>query len=31
MTPEYRETHQEHLEQWRSCQGSDLAQAYEML
>jgi hypothetical protein len=26
MTPEGRETHQENLEQWRSCQGSDIAQ-----
>jgi hypothetical protein len=27
MAPEGRETHQENLEQWRSCQGSDMAQA----
>ena len=29
MAPEGRETHQDHLEQWRSCQGSAMAQAYE--
>jgi hypothetical protein len=27
MAPEGRETHQKNLEQWRSCQGSDIAQA----
>jgi hypothetical protein len=31
MAPERREPHQEHLEQGRSCQGADLAQAYEVL
>ncbi len=29
MVPEGREPHQDHLEQWRSCQGSAMAQAYE--
>jgi hypothetical protein len=28
MAPESREPHQQNLEQWRSCQGSDMAQAY---
>ena len=29
MVPEWRETYQEHLQQWLSCQGSDLAEVYE--
>jgi hypothetical protein len=31
MAPEGREPHQKNLEQWRACQGSDIAQAYEAL
>jgi len=31
MVPECRETHQEHLQQRLSCQGSDMAEAYEAL
>jgi len=29
MVPESRETDQNYLEQWHSCQGSAMAQAYE--
>jgi hypothetical protein len=31
MAPECREAHQEHLQQWFSCKGSDVAQAYKAL
>src|SRR5262249_31064869 len=31
MVPECRKTHQEHLQQWLSCQGSDMAETYEAL